>query len=271
MIAGQPWNKTGGPELYWFENPGDPDKEWAKRIICSDLDKYHDQAIGDVDGDGKDELVFASQGAKVVGYYDIPEDPRVNPWPVENRHIIDEDIVAEGLLVVDVDQDGQNEIMAGPAYYKKEGDSWKRYSIDDSFQLTRVAVADLTGDGKNEVVIAEGESNPARLAWFSGGPDWKMHPLADDLFHPHSMELADFTGDGKLDIFVAEMGLGKNPDPKVLIYINKGNGKFERYVVDENCATHEAKVGDIGKSGRPSIVGKPYDPGQAVHLWLNKG
>ena len=36
------------------------------------------------------------------------------------------------------------------------------------------------------------------------------------------------------------------------------------------CPTHDAKVGDIGRSGRISIVGKSYDPGQCVDLWLNK-
>jgi hypothetical protein len=42
-------------------------------------------------------------------------------------------------------------------------------------------------------------------------------------------------------------------------------------VVDECYGTHDSKVGDIGKTGRMSIVGKPYVPDNHVHLWINQG
>ena len=78
VIAGQQY---GGNELYWFENPDDPTGQWKRWLIEDRFAKYHDQAIGDVDNDGRPELLFLSQCAGVLAYYDLAHDPRVEPWP----------------------------------------------------------------------------------------------------------------------------------------------------------------------------------------------
>jgi len=268
LVAGNDW---GGNELYWFENPGSPDRPWPRRLIESEFYKYHNQAVGDVDGDGEDEIIVLSQQSRLVAYYDIPADPSVSPWPENSRHIVAENIEVEGAAVADLDNDGRLEIVAGPYVFKQEGDGWLRLPIAPDFRLTCVAVGDLDGDGRPEVVLSEGESEPGRLAWFSGYPRWQMHMLEDDLFHPHSLGVADFNGDGLLDIFVGEMGLGKNPRPRLMIYLNRGDGTFERYLVDDRHATHDAKAGLLGDAPLPSIVGKPYEPGRQVDMWLNRG
>ncbi len=260
----------GGKELYWFENPGPPFENWPKRLIENEFNKYHDQAVGDVDGDGQDEIVVLSQVAKIIAYYDIPEDPTVSPWPKRYRHVISEGLEVEGVALADLDGDGALEIVAGPYWFKLDGGRWVRRPISPDYRLTCVAVGDLTGDGRPEVVLSEGESDPARLAWFDGFPNWRAHVLADDLFHPHSLALADMTGNGRLDIFCAEMGLGKNPSPKMIIYANQGNGEFEECVIDDLHPTHHAKVGIIGGGPLPSIVSKPYHPENRVELLLNR-
>ena len=136
--------------------------------------------------------------------------------------------------------------------------------------VANVRFWDLDGDGRLEIVLAEGESDPARLAWFSP-PDWRMHMLRDDLFHPHSLAVADFNGNGLPDIFVAEMGLGRNPNPRMLIYVNQGGGRFEEVLIQEGVPNHEAKVADLTGDGRPDIVGKPYlVEGAAINVWFNE-
>jgi len=50
--------------------------------------------------------------------------------------------------------------------------------------------------------------------------------------------------------------------------LNDGNGSFTEFLVDSH-PTHEAKIADIGKTGRPSIVGKPYRALKQVDLWEN--
>lgn len=267
VIAGNQWN---GKQLYWWENPDDPTQRWQRRLITDDFQKYHDQAVGDLDGDGVDELLVLSQVAKVIVYYDIPDDPRTEPWPVANRHVIREDIEVEGACIADLYGDGTRHIVAGPNLFSPGADPTKPWShrvLLEDFELSRVALADVNGDGNLDIILAEGESRPGRLVWLEG-PDFKrVHPLRGDLFHPHSLDVADFTGNGAPDIFVGEMNLGENPNPRLILLLNDGHGRFTEQIIECPQGTHEAKVGYLGGSDRPCIIGKPYAPHNQVDLW----
>ena len=82
--------------------------------------------------------------------------------------------------------------------------------------------------------------------------------------------IADLNEDGLLEIFVGEMGLGRKPKPKMIIYLSRGNGQFEEVIIQRGIPTHEAKVGDLTGDGRPDIVGKPYRPESHIDVWLNE-
>lgn len=269
LVAGQQQPET---ELWWFECPEDPAGPWTRRVIENRFLNYHDQTFGDVDGDGESELVFPVRASGIVAYYDIPPDPTVSPWPPDYCHLIAEGYEnIEGIAVADVDGDGRNEVLAGPYIFHPAsgGGTWREEPVAPDFVMTRVIPFDLDGDGQLEIVLCEGESDPGRLAWFAP-PDWRMTVLRDDLFHPHSLAVADFNGNGLPDIFVAEMGLGKNPDPRMFVYLNEGEGSFREVLIQEGIATHEAKVGDLTGNGLPDIVGKPYSrTDYQIDVWYN--
>lgn len=259
----------GGKELYWFENPPNPRQPWTKHVLEDRFLKYHDQTVGDIDGDGKLEILFASQQSGIIAYHKIPDDPRVSPWPRENCHIVAENVPdIEGLAVADIDGDGAPEIIAGPNVFKRGGLRWERTCFAEDYRMTRVAVADLDDDGAPEIVLSEGECRQGRLA-VCHGPEWTPRVLLNTLFHPHTLEIADFNGDGLPDILTAEMGLGLNPSPRMFLLLNQGGGKFVPYVFQEGVPVHEAKVGDLTGNGLPDIIGKPYTPERHVDVWFN--
>ena len=269
FVAGQP--AGGGPRAFWFEQPeDDPREEWTIHLITDRYQKYHDQAVGDVDGDGENEIVFAAQNSEVIVAVDIPADPYQEPWPAECFHEIDHGIEVEGLQVVDIDDDGTNEVIAGPNIFHPQPDgSWDREVLATDWDFTRVQVADIDDDGDLEILLAEGESphfpgtNPARVGYLDP-PAWEPVLIQSGLFCPHSFDIGDFTGDGRPDIYVGEMGLGKHDDPRHFIFVNRGDGTFEERIIARGIPTHEAKVANLSGNGRCDIVGKPYAPENQV-------
>jgi len=63
IVAGQQYNQE---LLHWFENPDDPTGPWPVHVIDDRFMKYHDQAVGDVDGDGELEILTLSQQAGML-------------------------------------------------------------------------------------------------------------------------------------------------------------------------------------------------------------
>jgi hypothetical protein len=302
LIAGQ---GIGQHDIYWFEQPADPRTPWTRHRVASDFNKYHDLAFGDVDNDGEPEIVGTSQQSEVIFYYDIPDDPTQSPWPSECLHIIAENTNVEGLTIVDIDDEGRNEVIAGPNIFKNSSavdeqstqsaqtaeqsrreaqtdggtqiaDGWERTQIATDWDWTRIAVGDIDGDDDLEIVLAEGDAPHlgdamGRVAWFDP-PEWEPHILRDDMYCPHSVQIADFDDDGLLDIYVGEMGLGTNDnDAEHVTFRNQGNGTFEETVIERGVPTHEAKAVDVDGDGRIDIIGKSYEPNTHVDVWYNQG
>jgi len=274
LVTGQNINQH---DLYWFEQAADPRDRWTRRLITDDFEKYHDVAVADVDDDGDPEVLALSQESETVFYYDVPADPTLEPWPVTDRHLVAEDLNVEGVQVLDIDGDGRTEIVAGPNVYHRDSEAstgWRREPIVTGWDNTRVAVADLDGDGDLEVILSEGDSphlgsHPGRVAWFDP-PDWEQTVLKDGLFCPHTLEVADFTGDGVPDVYIAEMGLGKHDEPRHFLLRNLGDGRFEEETVATGIETHEATAVDVTGDGTLDVVGKSYGPDHHVDVWYNE-
>lgn len=272
FIAG---GDSRSPYIWWWEQPTNPTEKWRRHIIGKFANKFHTQIWINIDGRG--ELVTWNQGQRAILRLKPVDDLR-RAWQAS---FIAKNVEGEGLAWADVDGDGKPELIAGNYWFKpsdNECKEWQRFQFAEGYVGTLVEAADLDGDGRVEIVLSEGDAQyfgrkeMGRVAWFKARNDprqlWQEHVLANDLVDPHSLIVADLTGDGLPDICVIEMDFTENP--QVILFVNRGNGRFETHVVDEGVGSHDARL--IHVDGKPAIVGKPFIGkwlGE-VHLWMPK-
>jgi hypothetical protein len=168
------------------------------RTVVADLGDRHAKEIlvGDVDGDGRDELyasVDAVAGGRVrILRYDAGTDP------AEGREVTTiADTLCRFLTAGDVDGDGRLEMVAAAAkaglWLLRPGatpeDRWTVTSIDrDSSGFEHAALlTDLDGDGVDELYVAnDGGKEINRYAWDGTG-------LAKTVLYTHPESFSGFT------------------------------------------------------------------------------
>ena len=300
-----------GDEMYWWENPGDfsQPKEWKKHVIAkTGGTQMHDTVIGEIKNDGVKYLVFTNQYLATTVYcVPIPSDPRQSPWPgleiIASGKTLPNPYRSpgndgvqpdEGLVLGDVDNDGSLEIVCGVSYYKWIGDKWECTKFTDQNYITnKIAIADIDGCGKNEIIVSEGDAyiyghdGGSKVAWFKpvGGDYknfWSENIIDTGLLDAHSIAVADLCGNGYPDLFIGEIGAikrgGGSEDyiirkPRLFIYENDGKGAFPtRHTIDEGTGTHEAVLVDLNGDGKLDIAGKPLhgDEQWKIHVWYRE-
>ncbi len=228
---------------------------------------------------GRRGVLLIYRGAQ-IRFYEIPPDP-AQPWPLQELYSFYTPSNQGGLGMADIDGDGFPDILAGNDWIKSPTSfelPWRLFAIelwneDPPSAMLRVRLADLLGTGSPNLIAAQREMQPARLAWFEKPPDpkqlWIEHRIDAGiggslaLSHAGSLEIADFDHDGRPDVLVAESaGLGR-----LLIFGNEGGGRFTPQVIAQGAPIDRALVIEGDRGAGPDVLSIA---GGVISLWKDR-
>ncbi|MBZ0214909.1 MAG: VCBS repeat-containing protein [Fimbriimonadaceae bacterium] len=158
---------------------------------------YAQTALADLDNDGRLEFIMGQQYGTIFWYkFHAP-----NQW---TRHLLGENSPSDvGGCVLDVDQDGYIDYVAGGAWYRNSRDPeqpFQRFVFDpDLTGVHDVVAADIDGDGQSEIITMSDQND---LRWYKI-PEDPTQPWSKIIIGPavHAgVAVGDIDGDGDLDI-----------------------------------------------------------------------
>ena len=259
-------------QILWFENPN-----WTVHPIA-DIE-VHDIEVADLDGDGRPDIVGRNQGAfrKLGGTaLHILRMESPSTWKHRRLEIPD----GEGILLADVDRDGDQDVVVERQWLENPGDilggqwAFHEYGPGWSHPHTFIAAGDLNGDQRLDIVLVPSEKagGAYRISWFEAPADPKAGPWREHIIDAsvetvhHFVGVADFDLDGSADVATARMHQGKSPE--ISVYVNRGAGaKWDKQVVAPT-SSHSMRIVDVDGDGRPDLYGANWR-GHAIDLWRN--
>ncbi len=279
-----------GDTVYWIEASNESGTTWASKPVGK-VEKARTQgytAARLVPGTNP-QLIFTR--GKNLYVLEVPSDPIHISWPL---HCISTANEEEGIAAGDIDGDGDLDIAAVQAdghdviWLENPGAlilEWKVHAVgrptsDPQVCLDRVALADLNGDGRLDIIVTEERQDwklEAHLYWFEAPADPKVGKWNHSVIARHrslnSMDIADVDGDNVVDIVVAEHTDQKSEwaqDNLTTVYLNKEKGRTWLPNIVER-GSHSSHLGarliDLDNDGRFELVSIGWSQYRQVHLW----
>lgn len=245
----QATNTTGGGSLHWVSSSGQVHNIATEPTI-------HRIRWGDVDGDGRPELIVAplhgrgtkapdwtnGAGARIL-VFKIPGDPAKDKWPVEvaddSLHIVHNFTVVGGEIWV-ASAEGVSVLSRA-----KDGKWSKRLIGEGKPGEIKVGRA----NGKRQIAAVEPWHGQSVVIYEERNPLWNRAVVETGLAEAHALGWGDFDGD-KSD----ELVVGWRGKPWGLALYRFANGTWSKTPIDDGVAVEDLAVADLDGDGRPEII-----------------
>jgi hypothetical protein len=184
-----------------------------------------------------------------------------------------------GLEIHDLNGDGRPDLIAEDSYYNDDSDNGAVLVLlnrgDGTFRPKQeyetgespagLAIGDLNGDDKPEIVTADTDSNDVSVLLNNGDGGFPAKRELDAGDAPTVVAISDLTGDGSLDLVT----LGEGEGDAISLLVNNGDGGFRpKRDLETGRDPTDVAISDLNGDGRRDLV--VADGGQlAVTVLLN--